>query len=102
MNNSLDQNAMDHAGRDESRREFVKAAGRLAVYTTPAMVMLMSPTPDAIASPGSPKLSRLKNNDDAGNRDARERARRIREELQERARRNREALQEQARRVRDR
>jgi hypothetical protein len=37
----------------EARREFLKAAGRLAVYTTPTMIFLMKPGKNAIAkSPG--------------------------------------------------
>jgi len=34
---------------EESRREFMKAAGKLAVYTAPAMLVLMKPSRQAIA-----------------------------------------------------
>ena len=36
----------------ESRRRFVKSAGKLAVYTPPAMVALMKPSYVAFAKPG--------------------------------------------------
>jgi hypothetical protein len=40
---------------EKSRREFVKTAGKLAVYTTPIMMLLMKPSPNAIAaSAGGP------------------------------------------------
>jgi len=38
---------------EESRREFMKTAGRLAVYTAPAMVVLMKPSREAIAASGA-------------------------------------------------
>ena len=42
-------------GTDESRRDFLRKAGKLAVYTPPAMMLLMKPSTDAIASsPGAP------------------------------------------------
>jgi hypothetical protein len=37
---------------EESRREFMKAAGKLAVYTAPAMLVLMKPSREAIAKSG--------------------------------------------------
>ena len=37
---------------EESRREFIKAAGKLAVYTAPAMLVLMKPSREAIAKSG--------------------------------------------------
>ena len=40
---------------EKSRREFVKTAGKLAVYTPPIMYLLMKPSPNAIAaSAGAP------------------------------------------------
>jgi hypothetical protein len=37
----------------DSRRDFMKAAGKLAVYTPPVMMLLMKPSKEAIAqSPG--------------------------------------------------
>ena len=36
--------------RDESRRKFLKDAGKLAVYTPPAMVALMQPGMNAVAA----------------------------------------------------
>jgi hypothetical protein len=36
----------------ESRRDFLKNAGKLAAYAPPAMVMLMKPSGDAIARSG--------------------------------------------------
>ena len=39
--------------QSEARREFLKTAGKLAVYTTPTMLLLMRPSTNAIAkSPG--------------------------------------------------
>jgi hypothetical protein len=35
---------------EKSRREFMKAAGKFAVYTPPALMLLMRPTPEAIAA----------------------------------------------------
>ena len=35
---------------EKSRREFVKTAGKLAVYTPPIMMLLMKPSPNAIAA----------------------------------------------------
>jgi hypothetical protein len=46
-NDSIDKTGLDEA--EKSRREFIKAAGKLAVYTPPALMILMRPTPDAIA-----------------------------------------------------
>lgn len=38
---------------EDSRREFMKAAGKLAVYTPPIMMLLMKPSQEALAkSPG--------------------------------------------------
>ena len=37
---------------EESRREFMKTAGKLAVYTAPAMLVLMKPSREAIAASG--------------------------------------------------
>ncbi|MCH9693200.1 MAG: hypothetical protein K0U72_01715 [Gammaproteobacteria bacterium] len=33
----------------ESRRKFIKAAGKLAIYTPPAMMVLMNPSAEAFA-----------------------------------------------------
>jgi hypothetical protein len=42
---------------EESRREFMKAAGRFAVYTPPALLVLMKPSREAIArSAGLPEV----------------------------------------------
>src|SRR5215468_3866271 len=42
----------------QARREFVKTAGKLAVYTPPIMMLLMKPTTSAIAaSAGLPETS---------------------------------------------
>ncbi len=35
---------------EKSRREFVKTAGKLAIYTPPIMMLLMKPSPNAIAA----------------------------------------------------
>jgi hypothetical protein len=40
-------------GIEESRREFMKAAGRFAVYTPPALLVLMKPSREAIAASGA-------------------------------------------------
>ena len=37
---------------EESRRKFLKDAGKLAVYTPPAMLLLMHPSLEAIANSG--------------------------------------------------
>ena len=51
---SIDKPGMSEA--EKSRREFMKTAGKLAVYTPPALMLLMRPTPDAIAaSAGAPQ-----------------------------------------------
>jgi hypothetical protein len=43
---------------EQSRRDFVKTAGKLAVYTPPIMMLLMKPTTSAIAaSAGVPDTS---------------------------------------------
>ena len=49
------KDSIDKAGLSEdenSRRDFIKAAGKLAVYTPPALMLLMRPTPNAIAASG--------------------------------------------------
>jgi hypothetical protein len=46
-NDSIDKSGLDEA--ENSRREFLKAAGKLAVYTPPVLMVLMRPTPNAIA-----------------------------------------------------
>ena len=46
-NDSIDKSGLDET--DNSRREFIKAAGKLAIYTPPVLMVLMRPTPDAIA-----------------------------------------------------
>jgi len=35
---------------ERSRREFVKTTGKLSVYTPPIMMLLMKPSPNAIAA----------------------------------------------------
>ena len=42
-------------GRAESRRKFLEDAGKLAVYTPPAMVALMQPGTNAVAASGKVK-----------------------------------------------
>ena len=37
-------------GTDESRRDFMRKAGKLAVYTPPAMMLLMQPGKESFAS----------------------------------------------------
>ncbi len=45
---------------EKSRREFVKTAGKLAVYTPPIMMLLMKPSPNAIAaSAGVPQTQNV-------------------------------------------
>ena len=47
------EDSTDKAGLSEdekSRREFIKAAGKLAVYTPPVLMLLMRPAKDAIAA----------------------------------------------------
>jgi len=46
-NESVDQAGLSQA--EQSRREFVKAAAKLAVYVPPTLMLLMKPTPNAIA-----------------------------------------------------
>jgi hypothetical protein len=38
--------------RDEARRDFIKKAGKLAIYTPPAMLTLMQPSYTAFAKSG--------------------------------------------------
>ena len=40
----------DEPARDESRRKFLEDAGKLAVYTPPALVALMHPGTNAVAA----------------------------------------------------
>ena len=37
----------------KARREFLEKAGKFALYTTPTMMMLMHPSPEAIARSGA-------------------------------------------------
>lgn len=37
---------------EETRREFLVNAGKFAIYTTPAIMMLMHPSKDALAQSG--------------------------------------------------
>ena len=49
-------------GVEESRRKFLKSAGKLAAYTPPAMVLLMQPAKDVFArSGGRPNMSGCNN-----------------------------------------
>jgi len=49
---------MDNENLTEARREFFKAAGRLAIYTPPVMMLLAKPSTNAIAaSAGVPDTS---------------------------------------------
>jgi hypothetical protein len=48
MKDSIDKAGLSEA--EQSRREFMKVAGKLAVYTPPALMLLMRPTPNAIAA----------------------------------------------------
>ncbi len=55
-NDSRDKNVLTET--ETSRREFVKAAGKLAIYTTPAVMLLMRPATNSIAaSTGLPENS---------------------------------------------
>jgi hypothetical protein len=50
--NNMANESVNEAGlsqAEQSRREFVKAAGKLAVYVPPTLMLLMKPTPNAIA-----------------------------------------------------
>jgi hypothetical protein len=55
----------------QARRDFVKTAGKLAVYTPPIMMLLMKPTTSAIAaSAGVPDTSTANvSNDGSANND---------------------------------
>jgi len=44
----------ERVAAEESRREFMKQAGKLAVYTPPAVVLLMRPSVNAIAQSAAP------------------------------------------------
>ena len=46
------KNEKDRDSVENSRRKFLKQAGKLAAYTPPAMMVLMAPGPDAIAKSG--------------------------------------------------
>ena len=39
-----------HESQEPSRREFLKTAGRIAIYTPPAVMMLLHPSRKALAS----------------------------------------------------
>lgn len=42
------------ASDEESRREFLVKAGKFAIYTPPAVMLLMHPSKDALARSGRP------------------------------------------------
>ncbi len=45
-----DRTLVEHTnGLEESRREFLKSAGKLAIYAPPAMIALMQPSREAVA-----------------------------------------------------
>jgi len=53
---------------EQTRRDFVKTAGKLAVYTPPIMMLLMKPTTSAIAaSAGVPETSNANTANDGSN-----------------------------------
>jgi hypothetical protein len=54
---------MNKTKSDESRREFIKTAGKLAAYTPPAMIALMQPSMKAVA-----QSLKLKGNNGLGQR----------------------------------
>ena len=45
---SKDENRLNEA--EQARREFMKAAGKLAIYTPPALMLLMRPSREAVAA----------------------------------------------------
>ena len=47
-NRSID--GMDLSADEKSRREFMKSAGKFAVYTPPLLMLLMAPRTEAIAA----------------------------------------------------
>jgi hypothetical protein len=47
-NDSIEDAGLSKA--EKSRREFIQTAGKLAIYTPPALMILMRPKPDAIAA----------------------------------------------------
>jgi hypothetical protein len=54
MNESINETGLNEL--EETRREFIKAAGKLAMYTPPAVMLLMRPSTKAIAqSAGRPE-----------------------------------------------
>jgi len=53
---SSDENRLNEA--EQARRDFMKTAGKLAIYTPPALMLLMRPSREAIAaSAGIPQTS---------------------------------------------
>jgi hypothetical protein len=53
-NDGMDQGTNDEQdGLDASRRDFLKKAGKIAVYVPPAMLALSSPSFEAIAQSSS-------------------------------------------------
>ena len=44
-----DESIIQEDAEKESRRDFLKMAGKVALYTPPAILMLMQPNRDAIA-----------------------------------------------------
>jgi len=67
---SKDENRLNEA--EQARREFMKAAGKLAIYTPPALMLLMRPSREAVAaSAGIPQTyegsrTEHQNNNDGG------------------------------------
>jgi len=52
LNKEKWQDMDNQAHVSESRRKFLERAGRFAVYTPPAMMILMTPSAEAIAKSG--------------------------------------------------
>jgi hypothetical protein len=63
---SNDENRLTEA--EQGRRDFMKAAGKLAIYTPPALMLLMRPSREAVAaSAGLPQTSQTNGTTDWGN-----------------------------------
>jgi hypothetical protein len=65
---SSDENRLNEA--EQARRDFMKAAGKLAIYTPPALMLLMRPSREAVAaSAGIPQTSQESGNEEGYQKD---------------------------------
>jgi hypothetical protein len=92
MDKELDKNkAVDGADDEvvsESRRKFIQAAGKVAVYTPPAMLLLSNPSSEAFArSAGGDDSARSRRAEKAAKRKAKRLAKKAARKAKRKARR---------------